>query len=265
MYVSLRSALKGATVVTSAVVALAANTALAQTVTTVNGVDIDNQVFDTYMQNRLQKPLEQVTPDERDFILREITDIYLLSTQERAKELEDTDDIRVTLELQYRALLAQAVAADFFTSNAATEDELFEEYTRVIEREPGMEYKARHILVDTQGKGVELIGELKGGADFQELAKEHSTGPSGPQGGDLGWFGPNTMVAEFSAAVQELEDGKFSEEPVQTQFGWHVILREDSRDREPPTLESIRDQLKQQVEAGKFQVYLEGLRQANGN
>ncbi len=104
------------------------------------------------------------------------------------------------------------------------------------------------------------MAQLEDGADFAELAKEKSTGPSGPNGGDLGWFAPNQMVAPFSAAVMALEDGAFSKTPVQTQFGWHVILREETRKTNPPTLDSVRDTVKQVVEQEKFQKYLEELR-----
>ena len=95
---------------------------------------------------------------------------------------------------------------------------------------------------------------------FAELAKEKSTGPSGPSGGDLGWFPPDRMVTEFSQAVQNLKDGEYSKDPVQTQFGWHVILREESRDAVPPPFESVRDAIKQQVEARKLQAYIDSLR-----
>ena len=84
--------------------------------------------------------------------------------------------------------------------------------------------------MQTQAEAQDLIAQLKEGADFQALAKEHSTGPSGPNGGDLGWFAPEQMVKPFADAVIALEDGAFSPDPVQTQFGWHVILREESRD-----------------------------------
>ncbi len=254
--------LKGLTLTAAAasLLVLAAGNAAAETVKTVNGVAIDSTVFETYLQSRVQKPLDQITADERSAVLDELTDIYLLSSQPRAKVLMESDRVKAQLELQKRALLAQSVATDFLSNNTATEDEIFTEYTEEIEQAPGVEYKARHILVETQSKANDLIQQLSTGADFQELAKANSTGPSGPSGGDLGWFPANQMVAPFSAAVAELEDGAYSKEPVQTQFGWHVILREDSRPLEPPTLESVRDIVKQQVEAQKFQQYLEGLR-----
>ena len=133
-------------------------------------------------------------------------------------------------------------------------------YDEQIQSAPGQEFKARHILLETQGEAIDVIAQLEGGADFAELAKEKSTGPSGPSGGDLGWFPPDRMVAEFSQAVQELKDGEFSKVPVQTQFGWHVILREESRESVPPPFDSVRDVLKQQVEGQKLQDFIEGLR-----
>ena len=126
-----------------------------------------------------------------------------------------------------------------------------------------MQFKARHILVETQSAAADLITQLDEGADFEELAKEHSTGPSGPSGGDLGWFAPNQMVKPFSDSVSGLENGAYTKEPVQTEFGWHVILREDSRNNEPPPLDSVRDVIKQNVEQGKFQDFLQSLRTSN--
>jgi len=125
-----------------------------------------------------------------------------------------------------------------------------------------LQFKARHILVASQGEAVDLIKELDDGADFEELAKGKSTGPSGPTGGDLGWFSPDQMVAPFSSAVAALDDGGYTSEPVQTQFGWHVILREESRDSEPPTLESVREVITQQVQQKKLQTYIASLREA---
>jgi peptidyl-prolyl cis-trans isomerase C len=133
-------------------------------------------------------------------------------------------------------------------------------YAEQLEGSSPMEFKARHILVESQGEANDLIAQLDDGADFAELAKEKSTGPSGPSGGDLGWFPPDRMVPSFSAAVQGLDNGAYTKEPVQTQFGWHVILREDSRESVPPPFESVRDALKQQVEGQKLQEYIESLR-----
>ena len=237
--------------------------ASAETVITVNGVDVDSSVFNTYAESRFQKPAMQATAEERALVEQELTDIYLLTTQPSAERFAEDPSIKAQIELQYRGTLAQAVARDFIESNPASEEEIFAEYEAQLSLAPTQQYKARHILVETQAAAADLITQLEDGADFQELAREHSTGPSGPQGGDLGWFSPDQMVAPFSNAVSELEDGAFTTEPVQTQFGWHVILREESRDNEPPTLESVRDTIKQRVEKTKIQNYREGLRSAH--
>ena len=246
-----------------AVVTLAVSgfsTVAAETVATVDGIDIDSTVFDAYLESRFQKPAAQATPDERATVERELTDIYLLTTQPKAKEFAEDPRIKAQIELQYRGTIAQAVARDFVESHPATDAEILAEYEAQLEQSSDKQYKARHILVETQAEAQDLISQLEKGADFQALAKEHSTGPSGPNGGDLGWFSPDQMVKPFADAVIGLEDGAFSKSPVQTQFGWHVILREDSRDNEPPTLESVRDAIKQRIEQQKFQDYMQELR-----
>lgn len=235
--------------------------ARAETAFTVNGVDVDDTVMDVYTETRLQKPAVQATADEKVALQEELTDIYLLTTQSRARELENDPKVQAELELQKRGTLAQAVAQDFLSRNQAAEDEILAEYARQIELAPPLQFKARHILVETQDAAVGLIAELDEGADFVELAQANSTGPSAPNGGDLGWFSPNQMVPPFSQAVSELEDGEYTEEPVQTEFGWHVILREDSRESEPPTLDSVRDVIKQRVEQQKLQQYIAQLRE----
>ncbi|MGB5625022.1 MAG: peptidylprolyl isomerase [Woeseiaceae bacterium] len=232
----------------------------AQTVETVNGAEISADVFNMYLESRIQKPVSEATPQERTRFLDELKDIYLLTTQPKAEALAKSPRNKAMIELQTRGILAQAVAADFLESNAASDEEILKAYQEQIALAPPLEFNASHILVETQGEALGLVTELEDGADFAELAKEKSTGPSGPSGGDLGWFSANQMVAPFSQAVAALENGAFTKTPVQTQFGWHVILRVDSRETTPPTLESVRDVVKQRVEQEKLQKYLEDLR-----
>lgn len=224
------------------------------------GVSINPDVFNMYLESRIQKPASQATAQEAALVRGELTDIYLLSEDTRAKALKEDPQIKAQLELQSRAILAQAVATDFVANNAATEDEMQMLYAEQTAGAAPLEYKARHILVETQGEAIALISELEGGSDFAELAKAKSTGPSGPSGGDLGWFPREQMVSEFSEAVVALGDGQFTKIPVQTQFGWHVILREDSRESPPPPYESVKEVLKQQVEQQKLRDFIAGLR-----
>ena len=238
---------------------------LAESIATINGTDIDSTVFDAYLESRLQKPAEQATADERATILDEMTDIYLITTQPRARELAQEPKVKAQLELQYRSILVQTAATDFLANNQATDQEIFNLYAEQFALAPPKEFKARHILVESQSVALGLVQELQDDADFIELAKSKSTGPSGPNGGDLGWFQSQQMVKPFSAAVAALEDGAFTTVPVQTQFGWHVIRREASRDSTPPTLESVRDVIKQRVEQEKLQKYISSLRQSSSD
>jgi peptidyl-prolyl cis-trans isomerase C len=223
-------------------------------------IEIDPAVFNMYLESLTQQPASQATAEQIEQVRSQLTDIYLLSNQPRAAELKNAPRLKAQLELQTRAMVAQAVATDFISRNQATEDELKALYEEQMGSAPPMEFKARHILVESQGEANDVIAQLADGADFVELAKEKSTGPSGPSGGDLGWFPPDRMVPAFSQAVQALDNGAYTQEPVQTQFGWHVILREDSRESVPPPFESVRDSLKQQVEGQKLQEYIESLR-----
>ncbi|RKF13447.1 peptidylprolyl isomerase [Roseovarius spongiae] len=120
------------------------------------------------------------------------------------------------------------------------------------------EYSAAHILVETKEEAEKLIAELEDGADFAELAKEHSTGPSGPSGGALGWFSAGMMVEEFQDAVEGMEPGEVSD-PVQTQFGWHVIKLNETRTKDRPELDDVRDEIEEQVRQDALNTYVEGL------
>ena len=224
------------------------------------GISINPNVLNMYLESRIQKPADQATAEEVAAIRNELTDLYLLSEGPRANELKESPRLQAQMELQTRGMIAQAVAADFVTRNPATDEEMRALYAEQVKLAPPMEFKARHILVETQGEAVALVTELEGGADFVELATQKSTGPSATSGGDLGWFTSDRMVPEFSAAVAALGDGEFTKSPVQTQFGWHVILREESRESPPPPYESVADVLKQEVEQKKLRDHITGLR-----
>lgn len=196
--------------------------------------------------------------------MSELRDIYLLATQDEAKEVLTDPRLAAQIDLQRAGAIAQAVAAKFLDNTTVTEEEILAEYQEQIKAAPPLQFKAKHILVASQGEAIDLISQLDTGADFAQLAKDNSTGPTGPNGGDLDWFSPNQMVAPFANAVAALEDGAYTSTPVQTQFGWHVILREDSRESTPPTFESVREAINQAVQQKKFEAYLASLRAGDG-
>ncbi|WP_068116095.1 peptidylprolyl isomerase [Tropicimonas marinistellae] len=171
--------------------------------------------------------------------------------QQNALALSLGDDVTRATELsidnQTSGLLA-GEALGKVLKEAITEEALAAAYSaKFDDADPETEYHAAHILVETEEAAQEIKSELDGGADFATLAKEKSTGPSGPNGGELGWFGKGMMVPEFEAAVMALEPGQVSD-PVQTQFGWHVVVLNDTRVAEAPTIDEVRDELAAEIE-----------------
>jgi len=172
----------------------------------------------------------------------------------------DEDPLRVEIAItnERRSLRAGEVVNDL-ALEPITDEALQEAYDARFEGvEPEQEYNASHILVETEEEAIEIIESLEGGADFAETAAEKSTGPSGPNGGELGWFGAGMMVPEFEAAVVALETGELSE-PIQTQFGWHVVKLNDSRETSHPTLDDLRDELTTEVQQEILNELLETL------
>ena len=177
------------------------------------------------------------------------------------KQLDKSPEFIAQLEAAKKALLTQAVLQNFIKANPVTDAEIKAEYDSKVAAEKGTEYKARHILVKTEAEAKKLIAELDKGADFAKLANKNSLDAKESQnGGDLGWFSAAQMVAPFSEAVAALEKGKYTKEPVKTQFGYHVILKEDSRPVTPPPLEAVKEQLTPFMQRKKVQGMIETLR-----
>ena len=159
------------------------------------------------------------------------------------------------LENERRATISSEILADVVdreVTDEAVENAYEESYANA---EPETEYKAAHILVETEAEAADLVADLEGGADFAALAQEHSTGPSGTSGGDLGWFAAGTMVEAFQEAVDALEPGQISG-PVQTQFGWHVIRLDETRAKERPALQEVRGEIVQQLRDAAIEAHV---------
>ncbi|TMV07145.1 peptidylprolyl isomerase [Ruegeria sediminis] len=169
--------------------------------------------------------------------------------------------VALALENESRSLLA-AETIEAILREALTEEALQAAYDeKYADGFGGDEYNASHILVETEEEAKAIKADLDGGADFAETAKEKSTGPSGPNGGELGWFGLGAMVPEFEQAVVALEKGQISE-PVQTQFGWHVVILNDKRKATAPELEQVRGELAQQLQQEAIQARVDELTKA---
>ena len=182
----------------------------------------------------------QAIEDDKLFtgILDQLVQQQLLS----ALITEETTALRLASENERRALFATEAIEGIYDA-ALTEDAVKAQYEELyVNADPIPEYHASHILVETEEEAKEIIAQLEGDADFAELAKEKSTGPSGASGGDLGWAGLGQFVPEFEGAMVTLEAGKVST-PVKTQFGWHVIKLNETRDQPVPELDSVRGEI----------------------
>ncbi len=226
-------------------------------VAVVNGTYISKKTLQTLEHEVAQRSRGQKFPKKQ--LLEELINRELLTQDATQKHLDTTPEFVERMATVRASLLSQADIQNYLKSNPVTDDEIKAEYDAKIAN-VGTEYKARHILVKTEDEAKSLIKELSQGADFVELAKKKSTGPSAPQGGSLGWFTADRMVAPFSEAVIALENGKFTTEPVKTQFGWHVILREDARSQTPPPFEAVKEQIRPMLQRKKIQIMMENLR-----
>ena len=232
------------------------------TVATVNGEDIFLEEV-MALRDRLPADLRQQPMDTYfDRLVDDIIDSRLAAAAGNEAGLTEDPEILRQMSIAAQRVLAEAWISDEIRKRV-TDAELKAAYdTYIADTGSREEVKARHILVAERQTAEEIIIQLAGGADFISLAKEKSTGPSGPNGGDLGYFGRGAMVPAFEAAAFDLNIGQHSQTPVQTQFGWHVILLEDKRTAEPPSYAALQQQLQQNLINQNLARLLDGLRQS---
>ncbi len=229
------------------------------TVATVNGKPVSAAAFDLYASSVARKPVAELTGEQKSQLLDQYIGMVLAADAAEKAGLEKNKDVTVQLNLTRLNLLADAEFKKYLDEHPIADPEIKAEYDVQVANLP-REYHARHILVENKVIADSVIRELKKGADFAKLAKDESKDPSSKNGGDLGWFTPDTMVKPFADALVTLEKGKYTEEPVQSQFGWHVILLEDTRTPTPPEFDQVKDRVKQMVQRKKLQTFLDELR-----
>ena len=181
-------------------------------------------------------------------LLERVIDIKLLAQESKKMKLDEEPSVRAAIDFVIEKVLMQAFLSKYVQENIK-EENLKASYNNFIADETSREeIKASHILMDTESEAIDVINMLNDGDDFAELAKNKSTGPSGPSGGDLGWFKRGQMVPPFEKAAFSLNKNEISQRPVQTQFGWHVIKVFDKRIPEAPNYESMKSKLIQDLE-----------------
>ena len=248
---------------TTATTATATTTAAADNAVaaTVNGTPIYVATVDMMVKERTAQG-QPDSPELRKAIIDNLSMQTMVAAEAAKKGLDKAPETARQMEMLKQSLLANAFVQDWIKSNPVTDDMVKAEYDKLNTKAGGSEYKARHILVATEAEAKEIVAKLKKDMKvFAALAKEKSMDPgSKANGGDLGWFNPAGMVPEFGAAVATLEKGKFTEVPVKSQFGYHVIVLDDSRAITPPPLEQVKDQLKQQVQRQNLKAYFDDMK-----
>lgn len=217
------------------------------TVAIVNGEAIKRSEVLTYIANLpervRQTPLQNLFPLAVDQVVLN----KIVAMRANKASLENDEQVEALVENAKKQAI-RTVYLEREVTSQVTQKKLLNAYEELLDRVEGVqEMRARHILVETEDEAKALIKQLDDGADFEQLAKENSTGPSAVRGGDLGYFAKADMVPEFANAAFDLKSGTHSKKPVQTQFGWHVIKAEDLRDRQVPPFEQVKPQLEVQL------------------
>ncbi|MCD1633462.1 peptidylprolyl isomerase [Martelella mediterranea] len=261
---TLAAAVLLATTVSFAAPVFAQDTDAGQTVVaTVDGTPITEEelqsTVDQFKGQFGQMPEEQM----RAIALSSLVDMKLIADAAKDEGLDQTDAFKTRMQQLEQQELYNAYF-DQVINSQITDEMLKARYDEEIAKAPKQEeVHARHILVESEDEAKEIIKELDNGADFAELAKEHSTGPSGPEGGDLGYFAKGQMVPPFEEAAFALEPGKYTETPVKTDFGYHVIEVEDRREKAPVPFDQIKPQLQQLVAGEKYNEAVNALKKGD--
>lgn len=256
---TVRTGIAGAALVAMAI----ASPVLAQDAKVLATVDT-HQVTDkdvAFAKQTLGEALQQVPADQQDqFIVNLLVESHILADAARKEGLGETEEYK--RQLQW--LEAQALREAYVRKRSAdlvTDADVKARYDEAKAQVSGeKEIQASHILLKTEEEAKAVIAELEKGGDFAVIAKEKSTGPSGPRGGDLGFFGKGRMVPEFEKAAMALEKGAYTKEPVKTQFGFHVIKKVDERDQPFPELKDVEERIRVSLQAEKLQVIVKELK-----
>jgi len=208
-----------------------------------------------------QTPDGEPSAEQQIKLLNELVNTFILSNSAEGQALAQQPDLAAAIDVSRARLITQALIENTLENSPVTDDEIKAVYDEKYAGKTKQEFKARHILVKTEDEANALIKQLDGGADFAQLAKENSTGPSSSAGGDLGWFEKDMMVKPFADAVASMSNGTHSSSPVKTQFGWHIILREDAKDLGAVEVAQVKDDIISSIRTQKLRALINNLRE----
>ncbi len=234
--------------------------AFAQNIAVVNGKPVPKARMDL-LASQVAKSGRPVTPEMSSQIKEEVISREVFMQEAQKRGLDATDDFKAQMELARQTLLIRELFVEYQKANPVTDAEIKAEYDKFAAANGGKEFRARHILVEKEDEAKAIIASLKKGGKFDEIAKKQSKDPgSGANGGDLDWANPSSYVPEFSAALTKLNKGQVTDVPVKTQFGYHVIRLDDTRNAQLPKLEDVKPQIAQQLAQVKMTKYQDELR-----
>ncbi len=245
--------------VAAAVFATLSLSAAAQNIAIVNGKAVPKTRVDALAQ-QVARSGRPITPEVEAQIKEEVIarEVFIQEAQKRG--LDATDDFKSQIELARQTILIRELFADFQKTAAVTDADVQAEYDKFVEANGGKEYRARHILVETQAQAEAILASLKKNGKFEDIAKKQSKDPgSGANGGDLDWAAPGNYVKEFSDAMVALKKGEVSA-PVKSQFGFHIIRLDDVREAQLPKLEDVKPQIAQQLQQQRMATFQQELR-----
>jgi peptidyl-prolyl cis-trans isomerase C len=243
-----------------ALAVLATSAAWAQNVAIVNGKPVPTSRVDALSQ-QVAAQGKPVTPEMAAQIKEEVINREVFMQEAQKRGIDATDDYKVQFELARQAILIRALFADYQKKNPVTDADVKAEYDKFVASNGGKEYRASHILVETEDEAKKLIAEIKKGSKFADIAKKSSKDPgSGANGGDLDWANAGSYVKEFSDAMTKLEKGKMTDVAVKSQFGYHIIRLDDVRQAQLPPMEQVKPQISQQLVQQKLGAFQKEMR-----
>lgn len=226
----------------------------------VNGSNITASMLEQYQKTRgFIKNVDK--QQQTQLMIEELINREVLYQEGIKNGLDKTPEVQKQFDLLKKNIVAGAALSKAADIAQISDKDLKAEYDKQKKRLATKEYKASHILLENENDAKAVITLLDKGKDFAQLAKDKSTGPSATHGGDLGWFKPQEMVPPFATAVATLKNNEYTKHPVKTDFGWHVILRVDSREVAAPPFEQLKEQLKMRVQNLQVENYIKSLRQ----
>jgi len=233
--------------------------ALAADPATVNGVVIKQSLVD-YIVKDAAAHGKKIDVSALTGIIEKLITTELIDQEAKKSGIDKQPDFQAKQELTLQELRVGAFIEDYIQKNPIDEKALQAEYDRLKSLNPPKEYKASHILVKTEAEANAIIARLGKGESFAQLAKDNSLDGSKESGGDIGWFSAEGVVQPFADAVAQLQKGSYTQAPVQTEYGWHVIRLDDTRDTEPPTFDTVKDQLRGDMQRQQLEKLVAGLR-----